>query len=91
MRRWSRDGAACSFIKDELYDPVTDTGMIADIDAWVDSRAGLTAPNNNGFNGAISASYRSKASADQKTDLLIAVAAMRRGINYLRSIFGETE
>ena len=91
MRRWSNDRTPCAFDKQELYNPQTDIGMIADIDGWIDGRQGLTASDTVGFNGCFNASYRNKPSADQKTDMFLAVAAMRRGINYIQRIFGETE
>lgn len=91
MRRWSRDGVDCGFGKGQLYNPLTDTGAVADVDVWVDTHGGNTTPDNVGLNGALAVAMRAALSVNQKTDLLIAVAAMRRGIGYLRSVFGEVE
>lgn len=91
MRRWSKDGEPCPFLKGALYNPVANTGAVADIDDWIDARTGLTAPNTTGFNGALAAGMRTGLTANMKTDLLIAVSAMRRGIDYLRSVFGEVD
>jgi hypothetical protein len=91
MRRWSHDRIPCSFTKFDLYDPSTNSGAIADLDAWVDTHQGNTTPDNVGMNGALAVAMRSALSAEQKTDILIAVAAMRRGIEYLKSVFGEVD
>jgi hypothetical protein len=91
MRRWSRDGVSCAFLKDALYSPQADTGAVADIDTWVDTHSANTAADTVGVNGALSVAMRSALSVEQKSDLLIAVVAMRRGIDYLRSVFGEVD
>jgi len=91
MRRWSRDRVTCGFTKFDLYNPVSNTGAIADVDTWVDTHSGNTAANNTGMNGSLAVAMRTALSAEQKTDILIAVAAMRRGIDYLRSVFGEVD
>lgn len=91
QRRWSNDRDSCNATKYQLYNPATDTGAIADVDAWRDSRTGLTAPDTVGFNGAFNASYRALFTPNQKTDIFIAVVAMSRGVEYLRSVFGDPE
>lgn len=91
MRRWSTDRVPCGFTKLDLYNPQANTGAIASVDAWVDTHQGNTTPDNVGMNGALSVPMRSALSAEQKTDILIAVVAMRRGIEYLRSVFGEVD
>jgi hypothetical protein len=90
MRRWSTDKVTCNFLKTELYNSTTNTGAIADVDDWIDTHSGLTG-NTTGFNGAFSVVMRAALSADQKTDIFLAVAAMRRGLDYIRSVFGETD
>lgn len=91
MRRWSADHVTCAFNNGQLYNPLNDTGAVADVDVWVDTHGGVTAPDTVGMNGALTVAMRSALSAEQKTDLLIAVVAMRRGIAYLRSVFGEVD
>lgn len=91
MRRWSNDRVACGFTKFDLYNPTANTGAVADVDAWVDTHSANTSANNTGMNGALAVAMRTALSAEQKTDILIAVAAMRRGIDYLRSVFGEVD
>lgn len=91
MRRWSADRTPCAATKGQLYNPTANTGAVADVDAWIDGRTGNTAPDTVGFNGALAVAIRTALTADQKTDLLIAVAAMRRGLAYLQSVFGEVD
>lgn len=91
MRRWSRDGVVCSFLKSDLYNPANNTGAIADVDNWRDSHAGNVAPDTVGFNGALAVAMRSALSATQKTDILIADAAMVQGVDYLKSVYGEVD
>jgi hypothetical protein len=91
MRRWSADQVVCSFLKNDLYNPSDDTGAVADVDNWRDAHSGNTSVDTVGFNGALSVAMRSALSAEQKTDLLIADAAIVRGVDYLRSVFGEVD
>lgn len=91
MRRWSSDRVSCGFTKLDLYNPQTNTGAIASVDTWVDTHQGNTTPDNIGMNGSLSVAMRGALSAEQKTDILIAVVAMRRGIEYLKSVFGEMD
>lgn len=91
MRRWSADAVACAFLKQALYNPADNTGAVADVDNWVDTHGGTTTPDSVGLNGALAVAMRSAMSANQKSDLLIAVVAMRRGIDYLKSVFGEVD
>ncbi len=91
MRRWSQDRVTCTFMKAQLYDAAANTGAIADCDNWIDTHAANTTPDNVGFNGALAAPMRSALTIDQKTDLFLIVAAMRRGVDYVRNIFGGTE
>jgi hypothetical protein len=91
MRRWSKDGVSCSFTKSALYDPLTNTGAVADVDNWRDTHSGTASADTVGFNGCLSVAMRSALSATQKTDLLIADAAMVQGVEYLRSVYGEVD
>ena len=91
MRRWSADATPCAFLKGALYNPSNNTGAIAGVDDWVDTHQGNTTPDNVGMNGALTAGMRTAMTAEQKTDLLIAVVAMRRGLPYLKSVFGEVD
>lgn len=77
MRWWSARRLAFSgFVTDDLYNFSLDTGAVADADNWLDSAGGNPAPAT-GFNGALSDPFRSNASAVQKYDLLLIVAAVR--------------
>lgn len=91
MRRWSNDRLPCGFTKTALYNPANNTGAIASVDTWVDTHQGNTTADNVGMNGALVVAMRTAMSAEQKTDVLIAVVAMRRGIDYLKSVFGEVD
>lgn len=91
MRRWSKDRVVCSFGKYDLYNPSANTGAIAGVDAWVDTHSGNTTSDNVGMNGSLAVAMRSALSAEQKTDILIAVVAMRRDIEYMKSVFGEVD
>lgn len=91
MRHWSNARVTCSFPRIHLYDPVSNTGAIADADNWLDTHSGLTSADTVGFNGALSATYRALLTAQQKNDPAMAVAAMRRGANYARSILGDLD
>jgi len=92
MRRWSRDRIdPCNFLKNALYDPVANTGAVADTDAWQDTHAGNVSADTVGFNGSLSIAMRAAMILNQKTDLFLAVAAMRRGLEYVRSVFGEVD
>ena len=90
MRRWSNDRTSCNFLKAQLYSS-TDTGLIADTDAWIETHSGNTSLDTVGFNGALNVAYRALPTVDQKTDIFLATAAMRRGPAYLKSIFGEVD
>lgn len=85
MRHWSVLRVPCAFTKTEL------AGLIADIDEWIDGRTGVAAPDAVGLNGALKGAYRSKPDDLQKNDLFLAVSAMRRGPDYIKRTFGETE
>jgi hypothetical protein len=91
MRRWSRDSVACPFLKGALYNPGADTGAVASVDTWVDTHSGTTSADTVGINGALTAAMRTALTAEQKSDLIIAVVAMRRGVDYLKSVFGEVD
>ena len=91
MRRWSNDRTSCAFNKNDLYNPATDTGAIADTDGWIDTHGGNTTADNIGFNGALTVAMRAAMTINQKTDMFLATAAMRRGLEYLRSVFGDID
>lgn len=91
MRRWSADGVTAPFSKYDLYNPNTNTGAVADTDQWIDTHQGTTSPDTVGYNGSLSVPMRTALSLNMKTDLFLAVAAMRRGLAYVRSIFGEVD
>ena len=91
MRRWSNDLTSCAFTKLDLYNPTLNTGAIADTDSWIDTHGGNTTPDNVGFNGSLTVAMRAAMTVNQKTDMFLATAAMRRGIDYLRSVFGDID
>ena len=90
MRLWSRDGVTCDFSKAQLYDPVGNTGVVAETDDWIDGHSGLTG-DTIGYNGALNVTMRAALTIDMKTDLFLAVAAMRRGLDYVRRVLGEVD
>ena len=91
MRRWSADLTTCAFSKLDLYNPTANTGAIADTDGWQDTHSGNTSADTVGYNGSLTVAMRTALTANQKTDVFLAVAAMRRGIDYLKSVFGEVD
>lgn len=97
MRYWSRlptgdSDRTVSASKYELYDPNANTGMIADLDNWLDTHSGNTTVDNIGINGAINTSYRSKFTTGQKGVTVAAIALARTGnIELLRSAFGDID
>lgn len=91
MRHWSNARVTCSFPRTQFYDPASNTGAIADADNWLDTHSGLTSADTVGFNGALAAAYRALLTAQQKNDLAMVVAAMRRGANYARTILGDLD
>ena len=91
QRRWSNDLTSCAFTKLDLYNPTLNTGAIADTDSWIDTHGGNTTPDNVGFNGSLTVAMRAAMTVNQKTDMFLATAAMRRGIDYLRSVFGDID
>ena len=91
MRRWSNDRTSCAFNKNDLYNPATDTGAIVNTDTWIENHQGLTSADTVGFNGALTVAMRAAMTINQKTDMFLATAAMRRGLEYLRSVFGDID
>lgn len=91
QRRWSNDLTPCAFTKLQLYDPVANTGAITECDNWIDTHGGNVSADTVGFNGALNVTIRALLTVNQKTDLFLTTAAMRRGLAYVQSVFGETE
>ena len=91
MRKWSAERAICPFDKFSLYNPTANTGAVADTDARIDSHSGNTSVDTVGYNGSLSVAMRSALTADMKTDLFLSVAAMRRGVDYIRRLLGEVD
>jgi len=90
MRKWSGERLTCPFNKFALYDPTANIGAVVDTDNWIDTHSGLTG-NTTGFNGALTVAMRAALTGDMKTDLLLSVAAMRRGVDYIRRLLGEVD
>lgn len=76
MRKWSKEGVTLSFTKYALYDPIANTGAVADVDNWLDARAGLTG-DTVGYNGCFAANMRAALNTSQKAFMLCVVAACR--------------
>jgi hypothetical protein len=91
MRWWSQSREPLAFLKDDLYDFGANTGAIADTDDWIDAREGNTAPDTVGFNGTLSEPFKTQATADQKSDVFIFVAARRRSVDILKRLFSEVD
>ena len=91
MRKWSNERLLCGFSKFELYDSGANTGAIAETDDWIDSHSANTSADTVGFNGSLKVGMRATLAPDMKTDLFIAVAAMRRGVEYIRRLLGEVD
>ncbi len=91
MRKWSAERTLCAFGKFELYDPAGNTGAVATTDDWIDSHAGLNSGDTVGYNGSLDVTVRAALTTDMKTDLFLAVAAMRRGVDYIRRLLGEVD
>lgn len=91
MRWLSANRDPCAALKTEIYNPAANTGLVADLDDWIETHQGLTSPDTVGINGGINASYRNTFTAQQKTLVFCGIAAMRQGAAFARSIFGEID
>lgn len=95
MRYWSTlpigdADRSIAALKTEIYNPANNTGMIADIDGWVDTHSANTTSDSVGLNGAINSSYRAKFTTGQKGLALMAVVAMRTGnVEILKRALGQ--
>ena len=79
MRYWSAPDTRQSapFSKFDLYNPVANTGAVAD---------------TVGFNGALAANMRTGLTLQMKGELFVAIALARTGnIELLRRVFGEVD
>lgn len=94
MRYWSNlpsgdTDKSVSATKYELYNPNDNTGMIADVDNWIDTHSANTSADTVGLNGGINANYRAKFTTGQKGVVVMAVSAARTGnLNLLRGALG---
>lgn len=86
MRIMSRNDESFPWTGDltkfDLYDPSTDTGAIDAIDDWIEA-------NQAAINQALAENFRTGASAEVKTLLFCAVAAMRISPEFARLLFGD--
>lgn len=65
---------------------------ITDADNWIDTHEGNTSPDTIGYNGALdAATFRTQATAGQKNDTFIFVAARRRSVDILKKLFNEVD
>ena len=78
LRRWwsKRFVQTSGLTKDDLYDPDTNTGAVAECDDWIDGHRGNTG-NTAGYNRALSQLFRGEAAAQMKSELFLVVAAGR--------------
>lgn len=76
--------------KYDLYNPSTNTGIITDVDTWIDDHQGNTG-DTVGFNGALPEPFRTNASLQLKTFVFVAVASMRAGEPFARKLLGEVD
>ena len=93
MRFLSRNAASfpvTGLTKFDLYNPATNTGGIAETDAWIDTHGGNTC-NTTGFNGGLTEPYKGNAGLALKTLVFCAVAAFRVSESFARLIFGEVD
>ena len=79
MRYWSR-----------LFEPVTGISKVelytavGAMDDWIEA-------NQAAINAALPQPFRANATAEQKTLLFMAVAAMRMGLAFARTVLGEVD
>jgi hypothetical protein len=93
MRYWSaqHESVGGGIVKNNLYNPVADTGMIAELDTWIDSHGGATG-NTTGINGAISEPCKSGLTTAQKGFAFALVALVRTGnMDSARAVVGEVD
>ena len=93
MRRWSHPDSVqtAPFTKFDLYNPTTNTGAIANTDDWIDAHGGNTTADNIGFNGALAVNMRTGLTLAMKTEIFVAVAAMRVSTEFARRLLGEVD
>jgi hypothetical protein len=91
MRWWSQRREPVAFSKRDLYDSSANSGAIAETDNWIDAREGNTAPDTTGLNGSLSEPFKTSATASQKSDVFIFVAARRRSVDILKKLFSEVD
>lgn len=79
MRYWSSQEEPIGDVtKQELLTAV------GDVDDWIES-------SQANFNASLSNPFKSEATAEQKTLVFVAVAAMRQGPAFARTILGELD
>lgn len=85
MRYWHSQGVSPgALIKQDIKDAVDNT------DVWIDGHEGNTG-DTTGYNGALPTTYKNNATASQKTELFIFVAARRGSKELLQLLFGEVD
>ncbi len=85
MRYWSENDETISgMVKVDIRDAVNDT------DVWIDTHEGNVG-DTTGYNGALPTNFKDNATAGQKSDLFIFVAARRRSKEMLQLIFSEVD
>ena len=77
-RWWSNNREVFGLTKAELQ------AAVAATDVWIDNNAAA-------YNAALPVAARNRMTATQKTLLFVAVALMRQGIGFLKSIFPEVD
>ncbi len=89
MRYWSAKREACAFTKPDLYSPSGNTGIIADLDNWIDTHSGTTSADTVGANGALTVPMRAALTTEQKGFLVAVIALLRTGnVELLKAVVG---
>ena len=93
MRFWSaqHEGVGSGVVKASIYNPVANTGLVAELDDWIDGHGGATG-NTTGINGAISEPCKSGLTTAQKGLAFALVALVRTGnMDLARAVVGEVD
>jgi len=85
IRYWGKNREVSSnMVRQDIRDAVDNT------DTWIDGHEGNTG-DTTGYNGALPTTFKDNATAGQKSDLFIFVAARRRSEEMLKLIFREVD
>lgn len=95
MRWWSVHEHAIeqpfvTMSKNDIYNPNTNTGLIADVDNWVDTHSGNSC-NTTGFNGALQEPCRSELIAGTKGFVMSMTVLARYNPELCKNILGDID